>query len=75
MDLAQRVKLYVFYGMYRFVRTVRKDRKTQTKPVLHAIHNILTQYRSRYVNHVEKRIEMRQDPACFGQMFGTVKRA
>jgi hypothetical protein len=57
MDLAERVKAYVFYGTYRFVRIVRKERKTQIKPVLHAIHNILTQYRCRFVKHVEDRFE------------------
>ena len=57
MDLAERVKFYVFYGMYRFVRTVRKDKKAQLKPVVHVIHNIVTQYRSRFVTHVEKRFK------------------
>ena len=53
MDLAEAVKYYIFFGTYHFSRTIRKQKTMTTKPVLHAIHNILTQHRSRFVPLVE----------------------
>ena len=47
------VQLYVFHGKYTFTRTVRKQKVSVKKPVLHALHYMLSSHRSRFHHNVE----------------------
>lgn len=48
-DAATGVKNYLFHGAYMFTRKVRDKKMTTEKPVIHALHFMLTLHRSRFI--------------------------
>lgn len=57
-DLALPIQAYVFHGQYYFTRTIRGEKKTVKRPIIHALHLLLTCHRSRFVKDVDKHFKM-----------------
>ena len=52
-SLAKPIQAYVFHGKYSFSRTIRKKKVVVERPIIHALHFLLTAHRSRFVKDVE----------------------
>lgn len=53
-DVGRAVMMYIFYGLYKFKRTVRKKSTVVLKSIVHGLHFKLTNHRSRFARGVDE---------------------